>query len=130
MESTRRDVHDWPELHRFEDQQLAYDMTTAIMSMEFQAALIDLGNGEIVAGIRPSSIEREVEESPEGPWSLRVPEADLADLESVLEGLILERDAFEIQYEKKEQDSARLLRVLFAMAGVVILIVMLLNFVF
>lgn len=42
--------HDWVGLHDFEDPALARDVITSILSMEFDALLVDLSNDSVVAG--------------------------------------------------------------------------------
>ena len=46
--------HEWVGLHDFEDPALARDVITSILSMEFDALLVDLSNDSVVAG-GPSS---------------------------------------------------------------------------
>ena len=47
--------HEWVGLHDFEDPALARDVITSILSMEFDALLVDLSNDSVVAGGTPSS---------------------------------------------------------------------------
>ena len=46
--------HEWVGLHDFEDPALARDVITSILSMEFDALLVDLSNDSVVAGGTPS----------------------------------------------------------------------------
>lgn len=45
------DTSQWIDLRHFEDGELAHDVTTALLAMEFEASLVDLSDGSIIAGI-------------------------------------------------------------------------------
>ena len=52
--------HEWVTLREFDDPRLAGDVITSILSMEFEAILVDLADNSIVAGspeVEPSSGE-------------------------------------------------------------------------
>lgn len=42
---------DWCELHHFEDGEAAHDITTAVLSMEYEASLVDCSTDTIVSGV-------------------------------------------------------------------------------
>ena len=44
------DTSDWVELEVFKDGEIAHDVTTAILAMDFEASLVDLSDGSICAG--------------------------------------------------------------------------------
>ena len=44
------DTSQWVELRHFDDGEVAHDVTTAILAMEFEASLVDLSDGSIIAG--------------------------------------------------------------------------------
>jgi hypothetical protein len=51
-------IGDWVILRRFDQSEIAHDVTTALLAMEFEASLLDLSDGTVVAGIG-SRIESE-----------------------------------------------------------------------
>ncbi|MAJ47964.1 MAG: hypothetical protein CBC35_11975 [Planctomycetes bacterium TMED75] len=52
--------HEWFGLHDFEDPVLARDVITSILSMEFDALLVDLSDDSVVAGGMPAPPDGEL----------------------------------------------------------------------
>ena len=129
MNDAKVDPLSWPELHSFDDGELAHDMVAAILAMEFEAALVDLHDLSIVSGVGsrsdpdakgpftlesdvtsrfskhvPTESERAAKErrTRGGPWSLRVPEDQIVDLLSIAPCCIqLRRGLFELALERR-----------------------------
>lgn len=154
MSDDRVNPTSWPELRRVEDGELAHDLVAAILSMEFEASLVDLSDGSIVTGVgcevdpeaqapivlhvksgysgrhgtpahmrtEPAS-ESRARRTAGGPWSLRVPEDQLAELHEVLDELIEERNQFEMRVERNRSSNTNILRGVL-IVGVAVFVIM------
>ena len=95
-------VGDWVILRRFDQSEIAHDVTTALLAMDYEASLLDLSDGTVVAGIG-SRVEAEHDDDDDdkpvehggGPWELLVPGESSDELAEVLDTLIEELLEFE-----------------------------------
>ena len=93
-------VGDWVILRRFDQSEIAHDVTTALLAMDYEASLLALSDGTVVAGIG-SRVEAEHDDDDKpvehggGPWELLVPGESSDELAEVLDTLIEELLEFE-----------------------------------
>ena len=99
---TDSDVQEWSELALFDDGEVAHDITTAVLAMEYEASLIDLSDESIVAGFG-SDLDPDSPQA-QGPFVLapkgRVPRG----------GALSFRGVGSSQYETTESESESLKR--------------------
>ena len=57
-------IGDWVILRRFDQSEIAHDVTTALLAMDYEASLLDVSDGTVVAGIG-SRLESVHDDDPE-----------------------------------------------------------------